>query len=56
MNIDETVANFDRDGYVLLPQAICPEELAVLQEDSAYIMGLIYSSSPGNRRRNMNVQ
>ena len=38
MNIDEIVANFDRDGYVLLPQAIGPEELAALQEDSAHII------------------
>ena len=38
MNIDAIAANFDRDGYVLLPQAICPEELAVLQEDSARII------------------
>ena len=38
MNIDDIVASFERDGYVLLPQAIGPEELAVLQEDSAHVI------------------
>ena len=38
MNIEGIVANFDRDGYVLLPQVISAAELADLQEDSAHII------------------
>ena len=46
----QIAANFDRDGYVLLPQAICPEELAVLQEDSARM-----SLKRAMRTRNLKV-
>ena len=38
MNFEGIVANFDRDGYVLLPQVISAAELADLQEDSAHII------------------
>ena len=38
MNIEGIIANFDRDGYVLLPQVISAAELADLQEDSAHII------------------
>ena len=44
-------ADFERDGYVVMPAVFDPDEVAALRRDADFILELIINSSLANARQ-----